>query len=117
MFGSVMSYAHGYTFDDKGIIVEEPTRQRPVAEDYFLDHGFAAAPMAYDIAAIQYLYGANTTFASGTTSTCLPDSNDPRPFLPGPPNEAGVPRDHRVPARYCVLAEHLGHRGHGRTAL
>ena len=91
MFGSVMSYAHGYTFDDKGIIVEEPTRQRPVAEDYFLDHGFAAAPMAYDIAAIQYLYGANTTFASGNNVYMLPDSNDPRPFLPGPPNEAGVP--------------------------
>lgn len=91
MFGSVMSYIHGYEFDDQGLIVEVPTRQRPVADDFFLDHGFAATPMAYDIAAIQYLYGANTTFRSGNNAYILPDSNDPRPFVRGAPNEAGVP--------------------------
>lgn len=91
MFGSVMSYIHGYEFDEQGRIDVVPTRQRPVAEDYFLDHGFAATPMAYDIAAIQYLYGANTTYRTGNNVYVLPDSNDPRPFVRGNPNEAGVP--------------------------
>ncbi|MGE7413239.1 DUF4214 domain-containing protein [Methylobacterium tarhaniae] len=91
MFGSVMSYLHGYEFDDQGRIDLQPTRQRPVAEDYFLEHGFAATPMAYDIAAIQYLYGANTTYANGDNVYVLPDSNDPAPFVRGEPNEAGVP--------------------------
>jgi len=91
MFGSVMSYIHGYEFDDNGIIQLVPTRQRPVADDFFLDHGFAATPMAYDIAAIQYLYGANTAFRTGDNVYILPDSNDPHPFVRGEPNEAGVP--------------------------
>jgi hypothetical protein len=91
MFGSVMSYIHGYEFDDAGIIQLVPTRQRPVADDFFLDHGFAATPMAYDIAAIQYLYGANTTYRTGDNVYILPDSNDPHPFVRGEPNEAGVP--------------------------
>lgn len=91
MFGSVMSYIHGYEFDDQGRIDLVPTRQRPVADDFFLDHGFAATPMAYDVAAIQYLYGANTTFRSENSVYVLPDSNDPRPFVRGEPNEAGVP--------------------------
>ncbi|MGX7707782.1 DUF4214 domain-containing protein [Methylobacterium sp. Gmos1] len=91
MFGSVMSYLHGYEFDDEGHIDVQPTRQRPVADDYFLEHGFAATPMAYDIAAIQYLYGANTTYANGDNVYILPDSNDPAPFVRGEPNEAGVP--------------------------
>ena len=91
MFGSVMSYIHGYEFDEQGLVVEVPTRQRPVAEDFFLDHGFAATPMAYDIAAIQYLYGANTAFRTGDNVYLLPNSNDPRPFVRGAPNEAGVP--------------------------
>ena len=91
MFGSVMSYIHGYEFDDNGIIQVVPTRQRPVADDFFLDHGFAATPMAYDIAAIQYMYGANTSFRTGNNVYILPDSNDPHPFVRGEPNEAGVP--------------------------
>lgn len=91
MFGSVMSYIHGYEFNDQGRIEKVPTRQRPVADDFFLDHGFAATPMAYDVAAIQYLYGANTTYRSGNNVYVLPDSNDPHPFVRGEPNEAGVP--------------------------
>lgn len=90
MFGSVMSYIHGYEFDENGIIQVVPTRQRPVAEDYFLEHGFAATPMAYDIAAIQYLYGANMNHRTGDNVYVLPDSNDPAPFVRGEPNEAGV---------------------------
>ena len=91
MFGSVMSYIHGYEFDDEGRIQVVPTRQRPVADDFFLDHGFAATPMAYDIAATQYLYGANMTYRTGDNVYMLPDSNDPAPFVRGAPNEAGVP--------------------------
>jgi Ca2+-binding RTX toxin-like protein len=91
MFGSVMSYLHGYSFDDQGHIDVVATRQRPVADDYFLDHGFAATPMAYDIAAIQDMYGANTNYANGDNVYILPDSNDPHPFVRGEPNEVGIP--------------------------
>jgi serralysin len=90
MFGSVMSYIHGYDFNADGWIEMVPTRQRPVAGDYFLDHGFAATPMAYDVAAVQYLYGANMNFRTGDNVYILPDSNNPRPFVLGPPNEVGV---------------------------
>ncbi|MBR0654119.1 matrixin family metalloprotease [Plastoroseomonas arctica] len=89
MFGSVMSYLHGYEFDDQGRIDLVATRQRPVADDFFLDHGFAATPMAYDIAAIQYMYGANTTYRTADNVYILPDSNDPHPFVRGPVNEVG----------------------------
>ncbi len=89
MFGSVMSYLHGYEFDANGLIDVVATRQRPVADDFFLDHGFAATPMAYDIAAIQYLYGANMNFRTGDNVYMLPDSNDPHPFVRGAPNEVG----------------------------
>jgi len=50
---------------------------------------FAATPMAYDIAAIQYLYGANMTYNTGNNVYLLPDSNDPHPFIRGAPNEVG----------------------------
>jgi serralysin len=89
MFGSVMSYLHGYEFTDEGLIDLVPTRQRPVADDFFLDHGFAATPMAYDIAAVQYMYGANMSFRTGDNVYILPDSNDPHPFVRGAPNEVG----------------------------
>lgn len=36
-----------------------------------LDYGWQAGPMAFDIAAIQYLYGANTTFHSEANSYVL----------------------------------------------
>jgi hypothetical protein len=89
MFGSVMSYLHGYEFDEEGHVDVVATRQRPVADDFFLDHGFAATPMAYDVAAIQYLYGANMSYRTGNNVYILPDSNDPHPFVRGAPNEVG----------------------------
>jgi hypothetical protein len=89
MFGSVMSYLHGYEFDENGHVDLVATRQRPVADDFFLDHGFAATPMAYDVAAIQYMYGANMSFRTGDNVYILPDSNDPHPFKRGEPNEVG----------------------------
>ena len=39
------------------------------------NYGWTATPMALDIAAIQLLYGANTTFASGTNTYTLPTTN------------------------------------------
>lgn len=45
------------------------------APSYSFDYGDAAGPMALDIAALQKLYGANTTYASGNDTYELPDSN------------------------------------------
>lgn len=41
----------------------------------YSDYGYSATPMALDIATIQLLYGANTTYASGNNTYALPDSN------------------------------------------
>jgi hypothetical protein len=41
----------------------------------FNDYGQPAAPMAFDIAAIQFLYGPNTTYHSGSDTYVLPDDN------------------------------------------
>lgn len=40
-----------------------------------LDYGHAKTPMAFDIAAIQALYGANMNFATGNDSYALPTAN------------------------------------------
>jgi serralysin len=48
----------------------------PDSSSGFLRYGHAATPMAFDIAALQYLYGANTTFASGNDGYVLPGIND-----------------------------------------
>ena len=39
--------------------------------------GYPITPMAFDIAAIQFLYGPNTTFHSGSDGYGLPDENAP----------------------------------------
>jgi hypothetical protein len=39
--------------------------------------GYPVTPMAFDIAAIQFLYGPNTTFHSGPDGYGLPDENTP----------------------------------------
>jgi Peptidase M10 serralysin C terminal len=39
--------------------------------------GYPVTPMAFDIAAIQFLYGPNTTFHSGSDGYGLPDVNEP----------------------------------------
>ncbi|MEM7552640.1 MAG: M10 family metallopeptidase [Cyanobacteria bacterium P01_A01_bin.84] len=39
--------------------------------------GNQATPMAFDIAAIQYLYGANTTYRTGDDTYTLPTNNQP----------------------------------------
>jgi Ca2+-binding RTX toxin-like protein len=40
-----------------------------------LSYGYEATPMAFDIAAIQAIYGANTTYASGANTYRLPTAN------------------------------------------
>lgn len=39
------------------------------------DHGFSKTPMAFDIAAVQYMYGANMTTATGNDTYVLPSAN------------------------------------------
>ena len=45
------------------------------------DYGWQGGPMALDIAAIQSIYGANTTFASGDDTYLLPDVNGPGAYF------------------------------------
>ena len=40
-----------------------------------LSYGYEATPMAFDIAAIQAIYGANTTYASGENTYQMPKAN------------------------------------------
>jgi hypothetical protein len=59
---TVMSYNEGWTAK------MDPT----VVGSAF---GYVGGPMAFDIAAIQYLYGANTTARTGSDTDVLPDAN------------------------------------------
>ncbi|MEW5964654.1 MAG: M10 family metallopeptidase [Pseudomonadota bacterium] len=45
------------------------------------NYGWQGGPMAFDIAAIQQIYGRNTTFASGNDSYELPDGNGSGTFF------------------------------------
>ncbi|WP_417692148.1 matrixin family metalloprotease [Roseibium sp.] len=60
---SVMSYATGEYL--------KPLQAGAETNGY----GNVAGPMAFDIAAIQFLYGANTATAAGSDSYLVPDSN------------------------------------------
>ena len=44
------------------------------------DYGWQSGPMAFDIAAIQYLYGANMSYRTGHDTYVLPDVNAPGTF-------------------------------------
>ena len=57
---TIMSYVEG-----------DYTQNPNVTEAY----GYAAAPMAFDIAALQYLYGKNMSTATGATTYSLPKAN------------------------------------------
>ena len=50
--------------------------QKPY-DNGLITYGYAAGPMAFDIAAIQYLYGANTSYHTGADTYTLPDVNAP----------------------------------------
>ncbi len=58
---TIMSYNHGYEAVHSGSLSQ--------------NFGEGAGPMALDIAALQYLYGANATYASGGTTYTLPTAN------------------------------------------
>jgi serralysin len=58
---TIMSYNDGWT-------ARHPTHTA-------IDYGWTATPMALDIAAIQMIYGANTTYASGNNTYTLPTAN------------------------------------------
>ncbi len=60
-FYTTMTYNDGYPYFDPGFYSEE----------YGLQYG----PMALDIAAIQTIYGANTTYASGNDTYYLPTTD------------------------------------------
>jgi serralysin len=47
----------------------------------FLDYGWSATPMAFDIAAIQAIYGANTTYPTGSDTYALATINAPGTFF------------------------------------
>ncbi len=77
---SDMAYQEDYGFDVDGHLIFEDgftlyvdgtsatgTRERT--------YGVAATPMAFDIAAIQALYGANTSYHTGKNVYVLPDAN------------------------------------------
>lgn len=44
-------------------------------------YGYEGSPMAFDIAALQFLYGANTSFRAGTDMYTLPSANAPGTFF------------------------------------
>lgn len=60
---TVMSYNDGWA-----------SKQNPTGNG-LVSYGFEAGPMAFDIAAIQYLYGANTTAHGGDDVYVLPKAN------------------------------------------
>jgi serralysin len=60
---TVMSYNDGYA-----------SVQNPVGRG-IRDYGYAAGPMAFDIAALQFAYGANMTTRTGDTTYVMPDAN------------------------------------------
>ena len=59
------------TYND-GWLTEFPNHSPLLGDETY---GYSATPMALDIAAIQALYGANTTYANGNDSYALPSAN------------------------------------------
>jgi hypothetical protein len=72
MFFSTMSYIQSYHFDVDGRLVLDPTRNTVNGQ---LKYGYASTPMAFDIAAIQYLYGVNSTYHTGNDVYLLPEAD------------------------------------------
>ena len=62
---TIMSYNDGWT-GANGQVLPSPS----------YDYGNAFSPMAFDIAALQILYGANTKYNSGNNKYYLPKSNE-----------------------------------------
>jgi serralysin len=75
MFSTIMSYNRNYTFDATGNVVAQSGYNFAVNGTDVYNYGYASSPMAIDIAAIQSLYGANMTVATGSTVYMLPDAD------------------------------------------
>ena len=45
------------------------------AQNGDVDYGYSATPMAFDIAAVQEIYGANTSYNTGNNTYVVPDEN------------------------------------------
>lgn len=75
MFYSIMSYNRDYDFDANGKIIVQSGNNFTVGGNDILEYGYVAGPMAFDIAGIQALYGANYSTNSGNTVYILPDSD------------------------------------------
>ncbi|OYD96993.1 hypothetical protein CDG77_08550 [Nostoc sp. 'Peltigera membranacea cyanobiont' 213] len=56
-------------------IMSYNTDNSPFSPGYDANWGFAAGPMAFDIAAIQHIYGINKTYNTGNNVYLLPSSN------------------------------------------
>lgn len=67
------------------------------------DFGWQAGPMAFDIAAIQRIYGANTTFASGDDVYLLPDDNGSGTFFLAIWDTGGIDEIAYTGARNAVI--------------
>jgi Ca2+-binding RTX toxin-like protein len=75
-FYSMMAYADGYTFDAEGKIVLSATQHfNDSSGNKVWGFGYNSTPMALDIAALQYLYGAKAS-NTGNNSYRLQDSAD-----------------------------------------
>jgi Ca2+-binding RTX toxin-like protein len=72
MFWTVMSYNANYTFDASGQIGLGTGNPIYIGANPLMDYGYAATPMAIDIAALQFLYGAKS-FHNTDDLYVLPD--------------------------------------------
>lgn len=52
----------------------------PLLDTGVVTYGYEGTPMALDIAALQYLYGINTTYKAGNDSYVMPSANVPGTF-------------------------------------
>jgi Ca2+-binding RTX toxin-like protein len=64
-FYTTMTYNDGFPYFDPDFY----------SDPYSLQYGLQYGPMAFDIAAIQTIYGANTTYASGNDTYYLPTTD------------------------------------------
>jgi hypothetical protein len=65
-----MAYEEDYGFDKNGHITFEHRGNFYVGNARERTYGIAATPMAFDIAAIQSLYGANMSYHTGNGCLC-----------------------------------------------
>ncbi|MEZ5774812.1 MAG: M10 family metallopeptidase C-terminal domain-containing protein [Hyphomicrobiaceae bacterium] len=75
MFATIMSYNRDYDFDSRGHVVIQSGNNFTKNGGDVLSYGYPSTPMALDVAAIQYLYGANTSYRTGNNTYVLPGAD------------------------------------------